>query len=418
MSKYLFSLFLFCMTSLSWSQSDRQKHLEERKSQIKKEIQIYQNLLKTDKTREKSILNKIDEQNAKIKLTEKLINTTQQQTNLLDKDIDKNEREIAELTEDLRVLKQDYANMIVKSYKIRSEQSRAMFLLSSESFLQAYKRIQYMKQYANYRKMQGDDIKYKTKQLALYNRKLIVQKSIKEELIDQNEKEKKSLVKDKKNQQGLIETIQKDKKKYLADIKKKQQESASIGKQIQKLIRVAIAAANANVAANAAAAAKKEGKSAPAKTTTSSTTFTLTPEAKALAADFKANKGKLPWPVDKGLLTLGYGDQPHPLQKNLVIHNSGIEITTESGAFARAVFGGEVLTVQVLSANNKAVYIRHGNFITVYLNLESISVSKGDKITIKQKVGKIHTNQATGKTILKFLVLQNIEMLNPQLWII
>lgn len=411
MSKYFFSLFLFCMTSLLWSQSDQQKKLEERKVQIQKEIRVYQSLLKTEKSKEKSVLTKIDEQNAKIRLTEKLINNIQEQADLLDNDIQKNQNQIKELTKELKKLKEDYAQMIVKSYKSRSEQSRAMFLLSSKNFLQAYKRAQYMKQYANYRKMQGDDIKVKSDKLEVYNKKLMVQKKTKEKLIVENEKEKKTLEKDKNNQQVLMKTIKKDQKKYLADIKKKQQESANIDRQIQKLVREAIVAANV-------ATAKKEGKKQPTKAASSSATFDLTPEAKALAADFRANRGKLPWPVDKGLLTLGYGDQPHPLQKSLVVHNSGVEITTEPGTTARAVFGGEVLTVQILSANNKAVYIQHGDFITVYLNLETVSVSKGDKVSIKQKVGKIHTNQATGKTVLKFLVLQNTKMLNPQQWLI
>ncbi|WP_306351332.1 murein hydrolase activator EnvC family protein [Flavobacterium sp. '19STA2R22 D10 B1'] len=429
MSKYLFSLIFCCITTLLWSQNDQQKKLEERKAQIQKEIQVFQSLLKTEKSKEKSVLTKIGEQNAKIKLTEKLINNTQQQTKLLNNDIYVNQRQINKLTDELELLKKDYAEMIVKSYKSRSEQSRAMFLLSSENFLQAYKRAQYMKQYANYRKMQGDEIKVKSEKLQTYNQKLAVQKGEKEKLIRENEKEKVTLESDKKDQQVLMTAIKKDQKKYNADIKKKQQESVAIDRQIQKLIREAIAAANAAAEAKrkaaALAAAKNKAKGNPTTTTKkntevvsegSSTKFALTAETKALADNFKANKGKLPWPVDKGLLTLGYGDQPHPLQKNLVVHNSGVEITTEDGANARAVFGGEVLTVQVLSGNNKAVYIQHGDYITVYLNLQSVSVSKGDKVSIKQTIGKIHTN-SSGKTVIKFLVLQNTTMLNPEQWL-
>ncbi len=124
----------------------------------------------------------------------------------------------------------------------------------------------------------------------------------------------------------------------------------------------------------------------------------------------------MPWPVADGYISLKYGDQPHPVHKNLVIHNSGVEITTKPGASARAVFGGEVLQVQVISANNKAVYIQHGDFITVYLNLSSVSVSKGQKVSIKQNIGKIHTD-SSGNAVIKFLVLQNTTTLNPESWL-
>jgi murein DD-endopeptidase MepM/ murein hydrolase activator NlpD len=142
----------------------------------------------------------------------------------------------------------------------------------------------------------------------------------------------------------------------------------------------------------------------------------LSAEGKVSSDNFKANKGRLPWPVVKGSVSQYYGDQPHPVHKNLTVHNSGIEITTEAGASARAVFAGEVLQVQVISANNKAVYIQHGDFITVYLNLASVSVSKGQKVSIKQNIGRIHTD-ASGKAVIKFLVLQNTTTLNPTAWL-
>jgi murein DD-endopeptidase MepM/ murein hydrolase activator NlpD len=142
----------------------------------------------------------------------------------------------------------------------------------------------------------------------------------------------------------------------------------------------------------------------------------LSAEGKVSSDNFKANKGNLPWPVAKGSISQYYGDQPHPVHKNLTVHNSGIEITTEAGASARAVFAGEVLQVQVISANNKAVYIQHGDFITVYLNLSSVNVSKGQKVSIKQNIGRIHTD-ASGKAVIKFLVLQNTTTLNPTSWL-
>ena len=142
----------------------------------------------------------------------------------------------------------------------------------------------------------------------------------------------------------------------------------------------------------------------------------LTAEGKVESDNFKANRGKLPWPVVDGYISLRHGDQPHPIHANVTVHNSGVEISTKPGSSARAVFGGEVLQVQVISANNKAVYIQHGDFITVYLNLTSVNVSKGQKVSIKQNIGTIHTD-SSGRAVIKFLVLQNTTTLNPEQWL-
>jgi septal ring factor EnvC (AmiA/AmiB activator) len=317
----------------------------------------------------------------------------------------------------LEQLRKDYAAMILKSYKSRSEQSRAMFLLSSENFLQAYKRAQYMKQYASYRKMQGQEIEGKTKQLVGYTNKIVVQKTEKEKLIAENENEKIELVKEKKEQEKLASQIQKQKGKIIAEIKKKQQETKKIDAQIQKLIRETIAAANKKTAAAKAKANPKTTTAESTKAVESSAKIVLTSEGQLVANNFRANKGKLPWPVEKGVVSLPYGDQPHPVYRTLTVHNSGVEITTENGASARSVFGGEVTKVIKLSPLNIAVFIQHGDYFTVYQNLISVNVSVGDKVSTKQSIGKIRTNGDTGKTILKFLILQNTTYNNPASWL-
>lgn len=425
MYKTRFSILLLLLTVMGWSQTDdKQRQLEERKAQIQKEIKEVQKLLQTEKKKEKSVLVQISQQNTKIKLSEKLINTTQKQTRLLTDDIYLKQLEINKLGRELTVLKEDYAKMIVKSYKSRSEQSRIMFVLSSENFLQAYKRIQYMKQYASFRKMQGVEIKNKTSQLQNATTVLETKKKVKEKLLVESEKEKHELEEDKKEQEKLMKVIQKDQKKLAADIKKKQEESRAIDRQIQRLIREAIAEANrkareaaaALAARNKAAGKKVEKAETPPAAAESTTKFYLTPEGKALADNFRANKGRLPWPVEKGFVSLGFGDQPHPIHKSLIVHNSGVEISTEPGTNARAVFGGEVIQVQVISANNRAVFIQHGDYVTVYLNLSKVFVGKGDKVSIKQSIGEIHTN-SSGRAVLKFLISQNTTTLNPQSWL-
>ena len=414
MPKFLLSLIFICMTSLLWSQESQQEKLEERKAQIQKEIRENEKLLQSVKSKEKSAVNVVVIQSTKIKLKENLINTTEKQTKLISNDMYINQMQINKLKKELAELKEDYAKMILKSYKSRSEESRAMFILSSENFLQAYKRAQYMKQYTGYRKMQGEEIKTKSEKLTVFNNKLDVQKTAKQKLIAENEKERLSLEKEKQEQQKLVNILKKDKTKISREIGKKQQEYRTIDRQINKLIREAIAAANRKAALEKA----KANPSAPvSKAAVSSSKIELTPEAKIIADNFRANRGRLPYPVEKGYVSLGYGNQTHPLFNTITVHNSGVEITTDRGATARAVFGGEVTSVIVLSPVNKAVMIQHGDYFTVYQNLSSVSVSKGDKVGIKQSIGTVRTNGETGKTVIKFLILQNTTYNNPEGWL-
>ena len=419
MRKVILSLLFIFMASTILSQptqSPREK-LEKRKAQILKEIQEKEIMLQEVKSKEKSVTNQLQLQTEKIKLKEKLISTTEKQKKLLNDDMYLNQLSINRLKKELATLKEDYSEMIVKSFKSRSEQSRAMFLLSSQNFLQAYKRAQYMKQYASYRKTQGEEIQHKSVELIGHNEKLVVQKSEKQKLIAENEQEKQILEKEKQVQQEIAKSIKKDKKQIAAEIKKKQQESKNIDKQIDKLLRAAIAAANKKTATATAKKNPKTTTAAETKRTESATKIVLTAEGKIVADNFRANKGKLPWPVEKGFVSLGYGDQPHPVYKSLIVHNSGVEITTDSGANARAVFGGEVISVMVLSPVNKAVMIQHGDYFTVYQNLSNVSVSKGDKVSIKQSIGRIRTNGDSGKTVLKFTISQNTTYNNPTTWL-
>lgn len=404
MPKFLLSILFLCLTSLVWGQESQQEKLEQRKAQILQEIRENESQLRSVKKKEKSAVTVVMLQANKIKLQEKLIKTTEKQAKILGNDMYINQVKINKLKKELEVLKEDYARMIVKSYKSRSEESRAMFLLSSENFLQAYKRAQYMKQYSSFRKMQGEEIKSKSLELQDYNGRLAVQKKEKQKIIAEREKERLALEKQKKEQLRLVNAIKKDKNKIMAAIRKKQSETKAIDRQIDRLIREAIAEANRKAA--------KDGTA----TGGSSSRIALTAEAKILADNFRANKGKLPWPVEKGFVSLGYGKQPHPVYPTLVINNSGVEITTESGAYARSVFAGEVTNIMVLSPVNKAVMIQHGDCFTVYQNLSSVSVSKGDKVGIKQNLGKIRTN-SEGKTVLKFTISQNATYNNPASWL-
>jgi septal ring factor EnvC (AmiA/AmiB activator) len=293
-----------------------------------------------------------------------------------------------------------------------------MFLLSSENFSQAYKRAQYMKQYASYRKIQSDEIVDKTNELSGFNKKLTAQKEVKVKLIKENEQEKQVLEKEKKEQVVLANSIKKDKKKIASEIKQKQDEARKIDRQIDKLIRDAIAEANRKAAAKAAKAnPTKVVTAAEAKASESSVKIVLTAEGKIESDNFKANRGRLPWPVERGAISLKYGKQPHPTIPSITVQNSGVEITTDKGSSARAVFAGEVTEVQMTASGSKMVFVKHGDFFTVYQNLSAVFVKEGDRVSIKQSLGKIRTHPDTGTAILKFMVLQNITYANPASWI-
>jgi septal ring factor EnvC (AmiA/AmiB activator) len=415
MQNKIATLFFIFLTSLAWGQLT-QEELEQRKNKIQQEILEKERMLQEVRGKEKSVTKLLQIQKEKIGLKQKLISTTEKQAKLLSNNMYINQVEINKLKKELVILKEDYAEMIIKSYKSRSQQSRAMFLLSSENFLQAYKRLQYMKQYSSYRKMQGNEIKDKSVQLAEHNAKLSGQKTEKEKLLAEQEKQRADLEKEKQEQEKIANSLKKDKKQIIAEIKKKQQESKKIDAQIQKMIRDAIAEANKKAAAAKVKANPKTTTAAETKKIEESTKIMLTPEGQLISNNFKANKGSLNWPVEKGAITLGFGDQPHPVYKSLTIHNSGVEITTEAGASARAVFGGEVTKVIITSPLTKLVCVQHGDFFTVYQNLSSVNVSAGDKVSAKQTIGKIRTN-AEGKTILKFTISQNASFVNPMNWL-
>ncbi len=412
-------LILLLLGTNSWAQTSNQKaNLEAEKEKVLKEISTFKTLLQAEKKKEKSVLTEIQDKNQKIKLTEKLINVNETQAKYISNDIYKNQITVNSLSKELETLKADYAKMIVKAYKSRSEQSRIMFVLSSQNFYQAYKRIQYMKQYASFRKAQADEIVLKQKQLTQAIEVLQGKKKEKESIVSQTEAEKQALEKERLEKEKLVKVIQKDKKKYTAEIDKKEKERKNLDKKIKQTIADEIAKANKKNAAKTPV--KTDGKTT-TKTTKpaeSSPKYILSEEGKVISNNFKENKGKLPSPIDgKGYISSSFGYHKHPTEKNLDIYNSGIEITTDAGTNARAIFGGEVIQIQVMpGTNKKIVYIRHGDYFTVYQNLSSVSVKVGDKVSIKQTIGKIYTN-AEGKTILKFLVQQNTTTLNPQSWL-
>ncbi|MFT5249773.1 MAG: septal ring factor EnvC (AmiA/AmiB activator) [bacterium] len=403
--KYLFLFLSIFYFNSGIAQVNKQKELEEKRQAILDEIKQINSLLFATQKEEKSVLTQVEDLNSKITARQNLIRVTNQQANYLSREVNNNRAKINLLETELRDLKEDYASMIVKSYKSKSQHSRIMFLLSSEDFLQAYKRLQYMKQYTKHRKLQGESIKKKSVVLEELNQGLIEDKKKKQILIDENKLAKTKLSKELEDQSQLVSALKKDENKFARQIQKKQKEANKIDKEIEKLIRDAIAASN-----------KKNAKKSGTKVIASKI-LALTPEAKLIAADFTKNKGKLPWPVKNGVVVKRFGNTQHPQLPNVTTYCSGVEITTEKNAKARAVFNGEVMEIQKIKGAAKAVFIQHGDYITVYQNMTNVTVKKGDKVVTKQEIGSVATKASSGKSVLKFLVYQNDKKMNPASWI-
>ena len=396
---WTFCCLLMISAGTAQSNSSRQKVLEAQKKRLQQEIKQINTLLFNNNRKEKTVLSQVEDLDLKISVRSQLVKVNNQQANLLTRQINVNQRDITELRIELEALKKDYADMIIKSYKSKSSLNRLMFLFSSTDFLQAYKRIQYIKQYANFRKKQGQLIAEKTQTLQILNNALLEQKTKKQGLVEENKKAQQILMDERKSQQRLIRSLKFKSRSLSANIKEKQRKAIAIDREIERLIREAIAASN-----------KAAGKK-------SKNVFALTPEAKLLAQNFIANKGKLPWPVEKGIVIQRFGTQPHPVVKTTMIKSNGVTIATSFNSIARSVFDGEVMTVLSFKGNNPTVLIKHGNFITTYKNISKVYVKKGDKVKAKQPIGEIFTNPQTGKTTLQFSVFNELKAQNPKNWI-
>ena len=400
MPQFCLVFFLFlALQGMGQSNAARQKTLENQKKRLQAEIKQINSLLFKNTKKEKSLLSQVENLEVKISVRSNLIRVNNQQVKLLTNQINVNQRNITNLREELKILKKDYAKMIQKSYKSKSSQNRLMFLFSSESFLQAFKRVQYMKQYANFRKKQAEEIVKKTNTLQSFNKTLLQERVQKDALVEENRKVEERLQQERKSQQRLIQGLKRKSRQLGSEIRQKQRKAAAIDREIERLIREAIAASNK-------AAGKKSTKA-----------FALTPEAKNLAANFIANKGKLPCPVENGIVIQRFGTQPHPVVKTTMIKSNGVTIATSPKSEARAVFKGEVMTILSFKGSNPTILIKHGNFITTYKNMGKVYVKKGDRVEAKQSIGEIFTHPQTGKTTLQFSVFNELKPQNPKSWI-
>ena len=387
-------LLFFLLLIVTDLRSQSKQALEKQKKEIQNEIKVIELKLSNSSKKKGLIISNAEDLNYKIKLQQNLISNINNQLNLILNEIDANEIQLTNLKNKEVSLKEELAKMLLTGYKKKSNLNKLMFIFSSSSFQQAYKRIQYFKQYVNFQNKTLLKIKSTSSEIENVILVLDLQKTNKQLLINENENIKRELSIQYDDLNKLIAEVNKDQKKYKNEIKQKQKLSRDIDKKIEKLIREALANSKRN-----------DGG------------FKLSEEAQLISKNFNANKGRLPSPVIRGNVVLGFGKQPHPIVKTATIQSNGVRIRTSSDVEARTIFDGEVYSIIISKNNSRTVLIQHGNFFTVYKNLSQIYVSKGDKLKTKEVIGKIATDPLNGQTILSFSIFYNGVPQNPRTWI-
>jgi len=395
--------------------------LRKKKQKTNEQIKYTTKLLEEAKKNQTKTLNKFKILNKQIELRTTLITGINSEVGVLADFIDQNAWLVASLNADLEGLKKEYAQMIVFAQRNQTNYSKLLFVLSSNSFNQAYKRIVYLRQYTEYRKRQAELIQWIRDLIQVKVSRLQLQRAEKETLLLSKKQEADQLNKEKKQQGQYLTTLQQKQKEFEKKLREQQQIEAQLSNEIQKIVEEEVRKARerARELARAKEAAKQTGKPAgkPSAKPAESTSYEMTPEEKLASGQFEQNKRRLPWPVERGVITDHFGVHEHPVLKNIQVKNNGVDISTAQGVKARAVFAGEVSRVFMVTGGNMAVIIRHGKYLTVYSNLVNVQVKSGDKVSIKQTIGTIGTDGDDEKTVLKFQIWKENEKMDPEGWI-
>jgi len=388
-------LFLFSLLGDGMLFAQSKETLERKRQELTSDIKQIEKLIDNSLNKKRALVTNLENLKFKIDLQKKLIMNINNQLNIIIDEIERNNIELNKLLTKQKKVKEDYASMVLKSYKHKSKLNRIIFVFSANNFTQAYKRLQYYKQYVKYKDKQIKQIKLTTTLIDNVIEELDEQKNQKKSLILANEKIKINLNKENLTQKNMIVEIRSDEKRFANQIRIKQKQAQDIDKQIEMII--------------AEATAKVKNKGLPE--------FNLTAEAKLISKKFNENKGKLPWPVEKGIVILKYGKQPHPIVRTTTIQSNGVRILTSQNQEVRAIFDGKVYSIIISKNGSHAILVQHGNFFSVYKNLSEIYVKKGETIETKQVIGKLITNKSSGQTILNFSIFKDGVTQNPSAWI-
>lgn len=394
------SLFLFLVFATIQIYGQGKEELQKERQGLNKKIALTNQLIKETQVKQSSQQQTLILLNKKVGYRDQLIKNYNRESRELERKIKSNENEIEDLESELTSLKEEYAHLIRQAYINRDSYDQLMFIFASQSFNQAYKRMKFIQQYTQYRQKQGELIKVKSVELAELNTSLLAKSQEKKVLAGEVAVEKGELQSDLREQNVAMNNLKQDEKGLKKQLKEQENQKQKLNKAIDRIIAEEIRKSKK----------KNDGS------------FTLTPEAKELSDNFSKNKGKLPWPVEKGVVTGAFGIQNHAFLPGIKVENNGIDIATESGSEVRSVFGGTVSAVLDFQNMGKAVIINHGAYRTVYSNLDNVIVNKGQTVDIKQILGTVMTNKQSGKTESHFEILYinskgEFVKQNPALWI-
>ena len=425
-------LLLLALVNPVYSQKTKGKSKKQLQSEItslQKEISTANQLLKKTKKDKEMTLNEVNLLDKKIKQREQLIKAYNEQIAVLDEEINAGQSNIKTLNADLGKLRKEYAKMLTFANKNRSHYDKLGFVFASQNFNQAFRRLRYIREFSDARKVKMDQIASTERRIS---GEVEASQQAREEqaaLLKDEKEQQEALKKEKEELNSQVAKLKKKEGNLQQDIKNKQQQTQKLQKAIDDIIAEEIRKANAEAerkrkeeAKKKAAANKDKGKTA---TTTAPATpapskekgMALTPSEQTLSSNFVNNKGKLPWPVERGVVSSSYGKHASVVSSKVTVTNNGIDIATTEGAKARAVFDGEVASVAKLVGSNTVVIIRHGEYFTVYSNLENVTVKRGDKVKTKQNIGTVHTNKNENKTEIHFELLKEQSRQNPANWL-
>jgi len=410
----LFIYLLFCVFSLSAQQSSRVRELEKERLATLAEIEETNRLLSKNKKSTSDALSRIDLLNQQIDSRRKVIEILNQEIASLNDEIDSKEMQTQSLEKDLEAKKQHYAISIRKMYSHKNNLDNLLFILSSPNFSQSYHRIMYLKAYSNWQKKQADEIVEKQKAIDEAKGLLAVNRSGKLNLLNMRQSEENKLTREEENKKAELRTLEKNKKKLQADLAKKENQAKALNRQIEKIIAEEVAKSEQE------AKAAKAVKSASSKNRTAEVKggYAMTESERTLSSSFAGNKGKLPYPLKGNYKITGYfGVHHHKEFSKVETKNNGIDIETTSGNEARAVFNGVVSRVFTFPGYNNSIIIRHGNYLTLYSNIDQVYVKQGDKVSTGQSLGKIYTDVKGNSALLHFEIWKEQTKLDPMAWI-
>jgi septal ring factor EnvC (AmiA/AmiB activator) len=395
-------LFLCLLLPLSLHAQER-KQLEAKRKQLIKEIDLTTDMLQeTKRTREATLTRYLTLQN-QIKKRQQLIETLESEVELTNASIDQAGIIIEALEKDIQRLKEEYSQILRAAYRQRLTHSSLLFLFSARSFNDAFRRWRYLQQYDEYRKKQSKLILETQQNLSVRLQWLESRRTEKEALLAKAREQSVLLSQELSDKDQLLQTLKGDEKRLSSELREKEKAHEELNSAIERIIREEMAKA------------RRRGR---ADNTDEATP--ATPEEIKLAEaanQFGANKGKLPWPVEKGVVTGYFGKQEHPTLAGVEITNNGIDIRTDQGAKVRAVHPGRVVGVQFIPTHDYMVLIQHGTFYTVYSNLATVDVKRGDSVARLETLGTVRTNKKTNTTEVHFEVWKEKNRMNPLQWV-